>query len=121
MGWIKTEHLETFAYGFAEKMLQLFAKKTDIPKSLPADGGDATTVNGHTVNENVPKGAKFTDTNTTYNVMQGASASAAGVQGLVPEPQKGAQNSALYGDGQWRELLEATDEEIDAIIAGVFK
>ena len=35
-----------------------------IPSSLPANGGNASTVNGHTVNANVPAGAVFTDTNT---------------------------------------------------------
>lgn len=33
-----------------------------IPSSLPANGGNSTTVNGHTVNSNVPANAKFTDT-----------------------------------------------------------
>ena len=37
---------------------------TDFPTSMPANGGNATTVNGHTVNSDVPSGAKFTDTNT---------------------------------------------------------
>lgn len=36
------------------------------PSSLPANGGNSSTVNGHTVNANVPSGAKFTD--TTYSV-----------------------------------------------------
>lgn len=62
MAWVKTEHLEKFANGFAQKVASLFAKKTDIPESLPASGGDADTVNGHTVNADVPSGAKFTDT-----------------------------------------------------------
>ena len=35
-----------------------------IPSSLPANGGNSSTVNGHTVNSNVPANAKFTDTNT---------------------------------------------------------
>lgn len=34
------------------------------PSSMPANGGNASTVNGHTVNANVPAGAVFTDTNT---------------------------------------------------------
>ena len=38
---------------------------TDFPSSLPANGGNSATVNGHTVNSDVPNGAKFTD--TTYN------------------------------------------------------
>lgn len=37
---------------------------TDFPTSMPANGGNATTVNGHTINSDVPSGAKFTDTNT---------------------------------------------------------
>ena len=39
-----------------------YAKKTDIPTSLPANGGNSDTVNGHTVNSDVPANAKFTDT-----------------------------------------------------------
>lgn len=35
------------------------ADKTDIPESLPADGGDADTVNGHTVESDVPANANF--------------------------------------------------------------
>lgn len=50
------------------------AKIKDISKdalkgwigSLPANGGNSTTVNGHTVNSDVPAGAKFTD--TTYGL-----------------------------------------------------
>ena len=38
------------------------ANITDFPTSLPANGGDAETVNGHVVNADVPAGAKFTDT-----------------------------------------------------------
>lgn len=36
------------------------------PTTLPADGGDADTVNGHTVETNVPADAKFTDTVYTH-------------------------------------------------------
>ena len=35
---------------------------SDFPTSLPANGGNSSTVNGHTVNSNVPANAKFTDT-----------------------------------------------------------
>ena len=41
-----------------------YAKKTDIPTTLPANGGNADTVNSHTVESNVPADAVFTD--TTY-------------------------------------------------------
>ena len=51
------------------------ADKSDIPAALPADGGNADTVNGHTVNADVPANAKFTDTNTTYSAGNGISIS----------------------------------------------
>lgn len=41
------------------------ADKIEIPTTLPANGGNADTVNGHTVDINVPSDAKFTD--TTYS------------------------------------------------------
>ena len=39
-----------------------YVKKTEIPTELPANGGNSSTVNGHTVNSDVPANAKFTDT-----------------------------------------------------------
>ena len=36
--------------------------KDSIPTKVPADGGNADTVNGHTVECDVPANAKFTDT-----------------------------------------------------------
>ena len=36
--------------------------KDSIPTKVPADGGNADTVNGHTVECDVPAYAKFTDT-----------------------------------------------------------
>lgn len=44
--------------------LSSYAKKTDIPTKLPANGGNADTVNNHTVLSDVPTDAKFTDTIT---------------------------------------------------------
>ena len=41
------------------------------------------------------------DNNTTYGPMTGATASAAGTQGLVPAPAAGAQVKYLRGDGTW--------------------
>ena len=126
------------------------ALTADIPTSLPANGGNSTTVNGHTVNSDVPANAKFTDTvytlpdattsakggvkvgsnltissgtlsltkdnvtaalgytppttNTTYNTMGAATASAAGKAGLVPAPAAGKQTSFLRGDGTWQNV-----------------
>lgn len=39
-----------------------YAKTTDIPTTLPANGGNANTVNNHTVESDVPVNAVFTDT-----------------------------------------------------------
>lgn len=41
------------------------ADLSDIPTELPANGGNADTVNGHTVESDVPTNAKFTDTKVT--------------------------------------------------------
>lgn len=43
-----------------------------------------------------------TNTNTTYSAMTGATASAAGKEGLVPAPGAGAQAKFLRGDGTWQ-------------------
>ena len=42
--------------------LSEYAKATDIPTELPANGGNADTVNGHSVEADVPADAVFTDT-----------------------------------------------------------
>ncbi|WP_206426605.1 hypothetical protein [Clostridium sp. E02] len=39
---------------------------SDFPSTMPANGGDAATVNGHAVNADVPSSAKFTDTVYTH-------------------------------------------------------
>lgn len=68
---------------------------TVVPKAT-----SAANVNGHTVETNVPAGAKFTD--TTYIDMKGATGSAAGTHGLVPAPAAGANTKFLRGDGTWQ-------------------
>ncbi len=45
-----------------------YADLSNKPTSLPANGGNASTVNNHTVEANVPANAKFTDTNTWRGV-----------------------------------------------------
>lgn len=64
MGFISLTHLQT-ALNKIKTMLNNKAELTDIPDKLPADGGNAATVNGHTVNANVPADAVFTDTKVT--------------------------------------------------------
>ena len=56
---------------------------------------------GYTIQSNVPANAKFTDTNTTYDVFKAATADAAGGKGLVPAPTAGAQGKYLRADGTW--------------------
>lgn len=53
-----------------------YSDLSGTPTSLPANGGNADTVNGHTVEANVPANAKFTDTvyelpNATTSVLGG--------------------------------------------------
>lgn len=50
---------------------------SDFPSSLPANGGNSTTVNGYTVDSNVPANAKFTD---TIYILPTASSSLGGVK-----------------------------------------
>lgn len=76
------------------------------PTSMPANGGNAATVGGHTVAVDVPAGAKFTD--TTYSTFKGATASAAGGAGLVPAPAAGAQSKYLRADGSWASPANTT-------------
>lgn len=112
------------------------------PTSMPANGGNAATVGGHTVETNVPADAVFTDTKPVN--MKGATADTAGSAGYAPAPAAGAQGKYLRGDGTWQtppnttyspatqstnglmsaadkkkldEITAITTEEIDAILA----
>lgn len=70
------------------------------PTSMPANGGNAATVGGHTVEADVPKNAVFTDTKPVN--MKGATADTAGSAGYAPAPAAGAQGKYLRGDGTWQ-------------------
>lgn len=70
------------------------------PTSMPANGGNAATVGGHTVETNVPADAVFTDTKPVN--MKGATADTAGSAGYAPAPAAGAQGKYLRGDGTWQ-------------------
>lgn len=67
------DNLDKFKGKIDEKLGQK-VNKSEVPQSLPANGGNAETVNGHTVLSDVPEYAKFTD--TTYG---NASTSATGL------------------------------------------
>ncbi len=64
----------------------------------------AETVNGHTVNADVPSDAKFTD--TTYSAFRGTEGMSDGTSGLVPAPKASefGNSFALSSDGKWRDF-----------------
>lgn len=66
---------------------------------------------------NVP----WTDTDTTYKVMTGATDSAAGQAGLVPTPAAGKQGQYLRGDGQWLTPPNTTYSQATADKLGLVK
>lgn len=66
---------------------------------------------------NVP----WSDTNTTYKVMTGATASAAGQAGLVPAPAASKQGQYLRGDGQWLTPPNTTYSQATADKLGLVK
>lgn len=66
---------------------------------------------------NVP----WSDTNTTYEVMTGATASAAGQAGLVPAPAAGKQGQYLRADGQWMTPPNQTYSKATANALGLVK
>ena len=70
------------------------------PTSLPANGGNANTVNNHTVQSDVPANAVFTDTKPV--TMKGATESTAGSAGYAPAPGVADRNKYLRGDGVWQ-------------------
>ena len=70
------------------------------PTAMPANGGNAATVGGHTVEADVPENAVFTDTKPVN--MKGATADTAGSAGYAPAPAAGAQGKYLRGDGTWQ-------------------
>lgn len=79
------DNLDKFK-GKIDESLGQKANEFEIPQSIHANGGNANTINGHTVNANVPANAKFTD--TTYG---NASTSAAVVRIAMPTTVKAAQ------------------------------
>ena len=70
-------------------------------------GGKPVAI-GYTIQSSVPANAKFTDTNTTYDVFAAATSSAAGVTGLVPAPAAGQQGYYLAGDSTWKAFSKST-------------
>lgn len=66
---------------------------------------------------NVP----WTDTDTTYKVMTGATSTTNGKAGLVPEAAAGQQTCYLRGDGQWMTPPNQTYSKATADALGLVK
>ena len=45
------------------------------------------------------------DSDTTYNVFKGATATNKGEEGLVPEPERGKSKALLFGSGVWSDVI----------------
>ena len=91
-------------YSLTDTASDAFVKNK--PTSMPANGGNAATVGGHTVEKDVPANAVFTDTKPI--VMKGATASAAGAAGYVPAPPAGSQTKFLRADGTYQTPANTT-------------
>lgn len=93
--WLSTDANTTYD-------LSQYVKTSDsrLSDARKANGGNSSTVNGHSVNSDVPANAKFTDTNT-WNALKGATTTADGSAGYAPAPAKGSANRFLRSDGTW--------------------
>jgi len=108
-----TEILTTFSTTLAGTLKELFAAKTDIPEKLPADGGDAATVGGHTVEADVPADAKFSDTVYTHPTTSGNK--------HIPSGGRNGQVLKFSDDGTaaWEDEKDTTYGEATASNAGL--
>lgn len=91
-----------------------YADLTEKPTSMTANGGNADTVNNHTVDTDVPEDAKFTDTVYDTFVKSGTEAKV----GLVPSPPTTAGTTKyLREDGTWAVpgKVNLTSENIGAL------
>ena len=92
--------------------LELQGIKDSIPVTVPADGGNADTVNGHTVECDVPADAKFTDTIYDDSALK-ATVSGKGLSTndyTNPEKQKLAGLSN-YDDSTLRQYITSLEEQ----------
>ena len=64
--------------------------------------GHVSAVASVTKSDITALGIPGSDTNTTYSVFKGATATAAGGSGLVPAPASGQNTRYLRGDGTWQ-------------------
>ena len=87
-----------------------YAKKTEIPTELPANGGNSLTVNGHTVNSDVPENAVFTD--TIYDDAEVKES----IDELNSNLTKKTENKILAKGSEWTGTLESLGSNIDVSV-----
>lgn len=99
---------------------------TDFPESLPANGGNSETVNGHTVLSNVPADAVFTDTHnpvdaslsgTSVNAVQNKAVKAE-LDKKIPLSQKGSANGVAQLDENGHVPISQIPGTVDEIVEG---
>lgn len=88
--------------------LSSYAKTEDIPTELPANGGNADTVNNHTVNTDVPSDAVFTD--TVYTLPKATTSALGGVMpdGTTITVDENGVISAVGGSDDWTNVGSVT-------------
>lgn len=74
---------------------------TDFPTNMPANGGNSSTVNGYTVNADVPSGAKFTDTNTWRPLGTTADTACAGNDSRLSNARPANGGTSTYANYVW--------------------
>lgn len=85
------------------------ADRAEIPTTLPANGGNSDTVNGHTISVDVPADAKFTD--TIYSVATPSS------DGLESKEDKTKLDGIEAGANNYT-LAKATKTELGGVKIG---
>lgn len=90
-------HVDGVTSNIQTQFTNVNTKLSSTIKDLSIDGKTIT----YTKTDGTTGTLTTQDTNTTYSVMAGATASADGKSGLVPQPTKGNQGKFLRGDGVW--------------------
>ena len=90
-------HVDGVTSNIQTQFTNVNTKLSSTIKDLSIEGRDIT----YTKTDGTTGTLTTQDTNTTYSVMAGATASADGKSGLVPQPTKGNQGKFLRGDGTW--------------------
>lgn len=85
--------------------------------NVTEDGTISLNLDKETVIEALGYTPPEQDTNTTYEVMTGATKEASGTSGLVPAPLQGETNKYLKSDGTWS-AIEASDSEQGYLYVG---